>query len=108
MGAPGCPEFACCTASIARVRKVLILRVSSCWLESNVCSVATIERVSFGRLDQTVAGRKLSRIRQFTKLWKSARGVEADRNNTFVDLSALRGYAVQEREPHEDTKVHEE
>src|SRR4029453_13456799 len=28
MGVPGCPELACCTASIASVRMVLILRVS--------------------------------------------------------------------------------
>src|SRR5271157_286684 len=30
MGAPGCPLLACCTASIARVRIVLMLNVSNC------------------------------------------------------------------------------
>jgi hypothetical protein len=59
-------------------------------------------------LIRQLLGENIPASGQFTKLWKSARGVEADRNNTFVDLSALRGYAVQEREPHEDTKVHEE
>src|SRR4051812_6463303 len=42
MGAPGWPEFACCTASIARVRIVLMLSVSSCLLVRKVCSLATI------------------------------------------------------------------
>src|SRR5271170_2885047 len=55
MGAPGWPEFACCTASIAKVRMVLMLRVSSCLLVSNACSLATIESVSFERSDQSQA-----------------------------------------------------
>src|SRR5579863_5428579 len=42
MGAPGWPEFAFCTASIASVRMVLMLRVSSCLPVSRVCSLATI------------------------------------------------------------------
>src|SRR6478609_6829677 len=43
MGAPGCPEFACCTASIARVRMVLMHSVSSCLPVAKVCSVATMK-----------------------------------------------------------------
>src|SRR5580692_3354248 len=39
MGAPGCPEFAFCTASIARVRIVLMHSVSRLGCFSNVCSV---------------------------------------------------------------------
>jgi len=46
IGVPGCPEFACWTASIDKVRMVLMLRVSRCLLVSNVCSLATIERFS--------------------------------------------------------------
>src|SRR5436309_3001881 len=41
MGAPGCPELACCTASIASVRMVLMHNVSSCLLV-NVCSLVTM------------------------------------------------------------------
>ena len=41
MGAPGCPEFACCTASMASVRMVLMHNVSSCLLV-NVCSLVTM------------------------------------------------------------------
>src|SRR5580658_10643935 len=42
MGAPGWPELACCTASMARVRIVLMDSVSSCFPVTNVCSLATM------------------------------------------------------------------
>src|ERR1700757_2888538 len=42
MGAPGWPELACCTASIARVRIVLIESVSSCCPVAKTCSLATM------------------------------------------------------------------
>src|SRR5271170_2141885 len=44
MGAPGWPELAFCTASMARVRMVLMLRVVSCLLV-RACSLATIEKL---------------------------------------------------------------
>src|ERR1700724_3869070 len=42
MGRPGWPEFACCTASIARVRIVLMQSVSSCCPVAKTCSLATM------------------------------------------------------------------
>src|ERR1700722_8097040 len=42
MGAPGWPELACCTASMARVRIVLMDSVFSCFPVTNVCSLATM------------------------------------------------------------------
>src|SRR5712691_7132805 len=42
MGAPGWPLLACCTASIARVRIVLMHSVSSCLPVTNACSLATM------------------------------------------------------------------
>src|SRR5215472_9217491 len=47
MGAPGCPEFACCTASIARVRMVLMQSVSNCCPVAKTCSLATMRLRSF-------------------------------------------------------------
>src|SRR5215469_229158 len=42
MGAPGCPEFACWTASMASVRMVLMHSVSSCLPLTTVCSPTTM------------------------------------------------------------------
>src|SRR5580658_10410639 len=42
MGAPGWPELACCTASMARVRIVLMDSVSSCFPVTNVCSLTAM------------------------------------------------------------------
>src|ERR1019366_7146786 len=44
MGAPGCPLLACCTASIAKVRIVLMHSVSSCLPVTTACSLATMRR----------------------------------------------------------------
>src|SRR2546425_4017960 len=46
MGVPGCPEFACCTASIASVRIVFTQRVSS---EVSVMSAPSVPSVMRGR-----------------------------------------------------------
>src|SRR6202043_1779590 len=51
MGAPGWPELACSTASIASVRIVLMLSVSSCCAVAKTCSLATMRiPSSTGRL----------------------------------------------------------
>src|ERR1022692_1631381 len=42
MGAPGCPLLACWTASIAKVRIVLMHSVSSCFPVTTACSLATM------------------------------------------------------------------
>src|SRR5271166_909309 len=42
MGAPGCPLLACCTASIAKVRIVLMHSVSNCLPVTTACSLATM------------------------------------------------------------------
>src|SRR5208283_60339 len=42
IGAPGWPLLACCTASIARVRMVLMDSVSSCLPVTTACSLATM------------------------------------------------------------------
>ena len=50
MGAPGCPEFACWTASMASVRIVLMQSVSSFCPVTKTCSLATMRfRSSTGR-----------------------------------------------------------
>src|SRR5215471_2418164 len=81
MGAPGWPELAFCTASIARVRMVLMLKISSCLLESRVCSLATIVGFSLQTSDHCINAanpynllqpEKIPHIRQFTKLSNDA------------------------------------
>src|SRR6266446_6623634 len=42
IGAPGCPLLACCTASIARVRIVLMHSVSSCVPVTTACSLTAM------------------------------------------------------------------
>src|ERR1700720_3581606 len=56
MGAPGCPEFACCTASIARVRIVLMHSASSCLPVAKVCSLTAMETLPFEGASLTDAG----------------------------------------------------
>src|SRR5216683_1222146 len=52
MGAPGCPEFACCTASIAKVRMVLMHSISNCLPVAKVCSLTAMEAPTFSRVCQ--------------------------------------------------------
>src|SRR5579864_7951001 len=69
MGAPGCPELACCTASIAKVRIVLMHRVSSCLPVTKVCSLAAM-RLAF------LQGRyiyPISRLPNPLECWGTAR-----------------------------------
>src|ERR1700730_73372 len=56
MGAPGCPEFACCTASIARGRIVLLHSASSCLPVAKVCSLTAMETLPFEGASLTDAG----------------------------------------------------
>ena len=68
MGAPGCPEFAFCTASMARVRMVLMLRMSSCLAVTSVCSLATIVDFSTGySLHSRVKNASIAKPRSFGK-----------------------------------------
>src|ERR1700690_2709578 len=45
MGAPGCPRFACCAASIAWVRIVLMHSVSNCVPVTTACSLTAMRCV---------------------------------------------------------------
>src|SRR5437899_7654042 len=103
IGVPGCPEFACCTASIASVRIVFTQRVSS---EVSVMSVPSCARpVGDERCDERRPARLMRGAESFPRLAVEVfmeqqlvppGGILLEERARSPDRTATRGVAMEE------------